>query len=145
MTRNDYDAFCAALPHTTHVVQWGGASVWKVGRKVFAIGGWSDPPIFAITFKCSEVSFAILKDLPGLRPAPYLASRGLLWIQRADDSSLGDAELAAYLRRSYALAAATLPKKTRGELGIAPAEPSRPPPGDAATISQHFLPKTRKR
>ena len=42
MTREDYDAFCGSLPHATHVVQWGDASVWKIGGKVFAIGGWSD-------------------------------------------------------------------------------------------------------
>jgi predicted DNA-binding protein (MmcQ/YjbR family) len=79
MTRDDYDAFCASLPLTTQVVQWGDASVWKIGGKVFAIGGWFDGPEFAVTFKCSETSFAILKELPGLRPAPYLASRGLTW------------------------------------------------------------------
>ncbi len=28
-----------SLPATTHVVQWGGAHVWKVGGKVFAVGG----------------------------------------------------------------------------------------------------------
>ena len=44
MTREEYDAFCAGLPHVAHVVQWGDASVWKVGGKVFAIGGWSDSP-----------------------------------------------------------------------------------------------------
>ena len=77
MTHEDYDAFCAGLPHAAHIVQWGDASVWKVGGKVFAIGGWSDSPEFAVTFKCSETSFAVLKDLPGIRPAPYLASRGL--------------------------------------------------------------------
>ena len=70
MTREDYDAFCASLPHATHVVQWGGASVWKIGGKVFAVGGWADGPQFAVTFKCSEASFAILKELPGLRPRP---------------------------------------------------------------------------
>ena len=32
--------FCAALPATSHVVQWGGSHVWKVGGKLFAIGGW---------------------------------------------------------------------------------------------------------
>ena len=90
MTREDYDAFCGSLPHATHVVQWGDASVWKIGGKVFAIGGWSDGPEFAVTFKCSEASFAILKELPGLRPAPYLASRGLSWIQRIDARSLSD-------------------------------------------------------
>jgi len=72
MTREEYDAFCAALPYAAHIVQWGDASVWKVGGKVFAIGGWSDSPEFAVTFKCSETSFAILKALPGIRPAPIL-------------------------------------------------------------------------
>ncbi|MBL4688830.1 MAG: hypothetical protein JKY37_29845, partial [Nannocystaceae bacterium] len=49
MTYESFNRFCAALPATTHVVQWGGADVWKVGGevggkvtgKVFAIGGWA--------------------------------------------------------------------------------------------------------
>ena len=118
MTREEYDAFCAGLPHATHVVQWGDASVWKVGGKVFAIGGWSESAEFAVTFKCSETSFAVLKDLPGLRPAPYLASRGLTWVQRIDRRTLGDAELMDYLRRSYALVVAALPRKAQRELGL---------------------------
>jgi predicted DNA-binding protein (MmcQ/YjbR family) len=117
MTREEYDTFCANLPHAQHVVQWGDASVWKVGRRVFAIGGWSDAREFAVTFKCSETSFASLKDLPGLRPAPYLASRGLSWVQRTDNRSLSDATLRDYLRQSYALVVAALPKKAQRELG----------------------------
>ena len=118
MTREQYDAFCAGLPQATHVVQWGDASVWKVGGKVFAIGGWSDPGAFAVTFKCSETSYAVLKDLPGLRPAPYLASRGLTWSQCTSNRTLNDSELADYLRRSYALVGKGLPRKTRNELGF---------------------------
>jgi predicted DNA-binding protein (MmcQ/YjbR family) len=118
VTREDFDSFCASLPHTANVVQWGGASVWKVAGKVFAIGGWSEPPEFAVTFKCSDLSFAILKDTPGLRPAPYLASRGLSWIQRIDGSSVSDEELEGYLRKSHALAVATLPRKTQAGLGF---------------------------
>jgi predicted DNA-binding protein (MmcQ/YjbR family) len=117
MTRKDYDAFCASLPHATHVVQWGDASVWKIGGKVFAIGGWSDEREFAVTFKCSEMSFAILKELPGARPAPYLASRGLSWIQRFDARSLSDDDLRQYVRQSYAMILAALPKKTQRALG----------------------------
>jgi predicted DNA-binding protein (MmcQ/YjbR family) len=120
MTRQEYDAFCGRLPHAVHVVQWGDASVWKVGGKVFAIGGWSDSPEFAVTFKCSEVSFAVLKDVPGIRPAPYLASRGLLWLQRTDDRSLAGEELKDYMRQSYALVAAALTRKARRELGLEP-------------------------
>lgn len=122
MTRQDYDAFCGSLPHATHVVQWGAASVWKIGGKVFAIGGWSDGGEFAVSFKCSATSFAILKDLPGARPAPYLASRGLSWIQRFDARSLSDHDLKQYVRQSYAMILAALPKKTQRALG-APALP----------------------
>lgn len=118
MTLAQYNAFCASLPHATNVVQWGDASVWKIGGKVFAIGGWNAGPALAVTFKCSALSFDILKTQPGLRPAPYLASRGFLWIQRTDASAMSDASLKDYLRRSRLLAAGGLPKKVRAALGI---------------------------
>lgn len=118
MTQDDYDAFCACLPHTTHVVQWGDASVWKIGGKVFAIGGWSNAPEFGVSFKCSQASFAILTELPGMRPAPYLASRGLSWVQRLDTRSLSDDDLKKYVRQSYALVVAGLPRRTQRALGV---------------------------
>jgi predicted DNA-binding protein (MmcQ/YjbR family) len=119
MTLDEYNAFCASLPSTTHVVQWGGADVWKVGGKVFAIGGWSDGGGLAVTFKCSDIAFDILKDRPGLRPAPYLASRGMKWIQRQSAESMDDEALKDYLRESQRLVVLNLPKKLRAELGFA--------------------------
>lgn len=119
MTLDDYNNFCASLPHTTHVVQWGGAHVWKVGGKVFAVAGWSDGEGLAVTFKCSGLAFEILKDQPGLRPAPYLASRGMTWIQRQTPESMDDAALQDYLRESHRLAAAGLTRKARAALGLA--------------------------
>jgi predicted DNA-binding protein (MmcQ/YjbR family) len=118
MTREDYDVFCKSLPHATHIVQWGDASVWKIGGKVFAIGGWSGGDEFAVSFKCSKTSFAILSELPGLRPAPYLASRGLLWMQRIDARSLSDHDLTEYVRQSYAMVLAGLPKRTQAALDV---------------------------
>ena len=88
MTLDDYNAFCASLPATSHVVQWGGAHVWKVGGKVFAMAGWSGGKPLAVTFKCSDMAYTILQEQPGLRPAPYLASRGMTWIQRQSDESM---------------------------------------------------------
>ncbi len=79
MTIEEYNEFCRALPAATYVVQWGGSHVWKVGGKVFAIGGWDEAGM-SVTFKVSGISFEILKEQPGLRPAPYLASRGMTWI-----------------------------------------------------------------
>ncbi len=122
MTLDDYNAFCSALPATHTVVQWGGAHVWKVGDKVFAIGrtddGVGDDSTVAVTFKCSWASFEILKEQPGLRPAPYLASRGMSWIQRLTNEAMPDEALQDYLRESHRLVAANLTKRARAELGL---------------------------
>jgi predicted DNA-binding protein (MmcQ/YjbR family) len=118
LTYDEYNAFCGALPATTYVNQWGGAHVWKVGGKVFAIGGWADGEP-AYTFKVSDISFEILRDQPGLRPAPYLASRGMKWIQHHASPGLADAELKDYLRESHRIVALGLSKKKQRELGLA--------------------------
>lgn len=117
MTYEEFNAFCGALPAATHAVQWGGAQVWKVGGKVFAIGGWrgGEP---GITFKAGDVAYEMLKEQPGLRPAPYLASRGLKWIQHFEKPGLSDGELRDYIRQSYLMVAQGLSKKKRAELGL---------------------------
>jgi len=105
MTLDGYNAFCAGLPATSSVVQWGGAHVWK-------------GVALSVTFKCSWASFDILKEQPGLRPAPYLASRGMSWIQRLTDETMPDEALQDYLRESHRLVAAGLTKRARAELGL---------------------------
>ncbi len=114
----DYNAFCANLPYATHVVQWGGAHVWKIGGKVFAVAGWIDDEFLAVTFKCSPLSFDLLKQRKGLRPAPYLAPRGMSWIQRHGKGDMSDADLQDYLRESYRLASLNLSKRLQQELGL---------------------------
>jgi predicted DNA-binding protein (MmcQ/YjbR family) len=117
MTLDEYNEFCRALPATTYVVQWGGSHVWKVGGKVFAIGGLEGSEL-AVTFKVSGISFEILKELPGLRPAPYLASRGMLWIQHYAKPGLADDELKDYIRQSHLIVSQGLSKKKQAELGL---------------------------
>ena len=158
MTQDEFNAFCATLPHTFHVVQWGGADVWKVGvagkntNKVFVVGGWNkdstehkrgkgDRPsaqvrraragaeqseatvsdiktTYAASFKCGEIAFEFLRDTPGCRPAPYLASRGMKWIQRLTDEGVSDEDLKNYLRESHRLASLNLTKKIQKQLGL---------------------------
>jgi predicted DNA-binding protein (MmcQ/YjbR family) len=113
-----YNAFCGSLPHATYVVQWGDAHVWKVGGKVFAIGGWSAGSELAVTFKCSPMSFDLLKNAPGMRPAPYFASRGMIWLQRTGEGALDDDALMDYIRESHRLVAAGLSRKMRAALGL---------------------------
>ena len=56
MTREGINAFCASLRASTHVIQWGGADVWKIGGKVFAIVGWDRD---AVVFKASDIAFEV--------------------------------------------------------------------------------------
>ncbi|MEK9752217.1 MAG: MmcQ/YjbR family DNA-binding protein [Rhodospirillaceae bacterium] len=129
MTPKRFNAFCAKLPCALHVVQWGDADVWKVGgtvsdaegsklhAKVFAIGAWHHGELAGITFKVSDIAYEVLKDMQGLRPAPYLASRGMTWIQMHADPGLSDRELKRHLEQAHALVARNLPKRVRGALG----------------------------
>jgi predicted DNA-binding protein (MmcQ/YjbR family) len=126
MTYQEFNAFCGALPATTYVIQWGGSHVWKVGGKVFAIGGWHDDEP-GITFKASDISYELLKDQPGLRPAPYLASRGMKWIQHYARPGLCDDELRHHLRQSHLIVSQGLSRKKRAELGLEPAAVSGGP------------------
>ena len=120
MTLEEYNAYCGALPHSTHVVQWGDSHVWKIGGKMYAIGGWGRPGVegLAVTFKCSDMSYEALREAPGCRPAPYLASRGMKWIQRIGPETLSDEDLRAYIAASYRLVGVGLTKKLQRELGL---------------------------
>lgn len=117
MTRAEFNAFCARLPQTRHVVQWGNADVWKVGTKVFAICGWHESDA-AFTFKVSDIAWEVLQDQPGIRPAPYLASRGMKWLQHYAAPGLPDAALREHLMLSYLLVADGMSRKTRRELAL---------------------------
>jgi predicted DNA-binding protein (MmcQ/YjbR family) len=117
-----FNRFCKTLPHTAHVVQWGGAHVWKVGGaggKMFAIAWDEGEKGVWITFKVSPMSYDILKDQQGLRPAPYLASRGMTWIQRVTAESMDDGALRDYLKESHRICGLALPKFRQKELGLA--------------------------
>lgn len=126
MTQDEFNSFCESLPQTQHVLQWGGSDVWKVGKpgkgtnKVFAVAGWAkdDEPGFSVSFKVLEIAFEMLRDAPGCRPAPYLAARGMTWIQRMTDESVSDEELKNYLNNSHRLMSLKLTKTLQNELGL---------------------------
>lgn len=117
MTRDEFNTFCATLPATTHVVQWGNADVWKLGGKVFALCGWSDGKD-AFTFKVTPLAYEVLSDQPGIKPAPYLASRGMKWVQVYDPTGMSDDSLCDHIVASYEMIRDKLTKKLRAELGV---------------------------
>ncbi len=130
MTLDQFNAFCGSLKATTHHIQWGGADVWKVGPswetgKVFVIAGLGagvDEGVLRVSFKVSDIAWEVLTGAPGCIPAPYLASRGMKWIQAkasgAAKGRLNDRELRGYIEQSHAIVAQGLSKKVRAELGL---------------------------
>jgi predicted DNA-binding protein (MmcQ/YjbR family) len=112
VTREEVQAIALALPAATLVVQWGGADVYKVGGKVFAICGLRG----GLSFKVSEIGFEVLTDEcgPG-RQAPYLA-KGHWVIVDLGEAAAGDAE--GWLANAHHLIAAKLTRKVRAELGL---------------------------
>ncbi|WP_073579671.1 MmcQ/YjbR family DNA-binding protein [Vibrio quintilis] len=118
MTRDEFNQFCSELPATTHVVQWRGADVWKIGGKVFAIGAQGPEGLPAVTFKTSDLNFEFLSDHEGFRPAPYFATRGMKWIQQTDGRAEQDEALRYYLQQSYRIVASGLSKSKQRALGL---------------------------
>jgi len=118
MTYEEFNEFCSAFPATSYVMQWGDSHVWKVGGKVFAIGGWRKAGKPAYTFKTSELNFDFLSDESGYRPAPYLASRGMKWIQQFDVPASEDEALKYYLGESHRIVSLGLSKKQQKQLGL---------------------------
>ncbi len=87
-------------------------------RKGFLIGGWQKSAVPAYTFNVSEIAYEVLRDMPGLRPASYFASRGMKWIQQFATPGLSDADLQNHLSESHHLASMKLTKRRQKELGL---------------------------
>jgi predicted DNA-binding protein (MmcQ/YjbR family) len=115
-----FEAACLALPAASKVVQWGGASVYKLGPKVFAIAGLpraGEPASYV--FKVSDMAYELLIEHGLAEPAPYL--RRAKWVRLTHQDALGDEDLRAYLRQAHALVAVRLTRALRAGLGLAAA------------------------
>lgn len=118
MTVDEFDTHCATLPATEMVVQWGGAHVWKVGGKIFAVATkWGKGAAeFRIGFKASDMAFMMLTEEPGINPSPYLGR--YKWVQVTDADALSTDDTKAYISASYELITAKLTRAKREELGL---------------------------
>ena len=117
LTRAGFEAYALGLPGATLVHQWGDASVAKVGGKIFALlSGWGTDGATGLSFKCSDMAFALLPDLDQVRPAPYLARAK--WVQVLPGAPLTPDELRAYIAEAHRLVGSRLTRRVRTELGL---------------------------
>lgn len=117
MTRDEFNDFCQALKATTNVVQWGNASVWKIGGKIFAVcSTWGEGKHAKISFKCSDMTYSMLPQQQGIIPAPYLARAK--WVQIEEAGAMSDEDVKAYIKMAYTIIGWKLTKVLRAELEL---------------------------
>ncbi len=107
---------CLSFPHATEKICWGHDLTFRVNDKIFAVTVLEPAPVW-LSFKCTPEMFAELTERMSIIPAPYMARAK--WVALETKEALAADELARFLRESYELVFAKLPKKTREALGAA--------------------------
>ncbi|MBX2889882.1 MAG: MmcQ/YjbR family DNA-binding protein [Saprospiraceae bacterium] len=103
---------CLSLPSATEDIKWENDLCFCVGGKMFCATGLE--PDSPISFKVPDDSFDEISTRPGFKPAPYLARAK--WVSVAEYGLLSKEEWAFFVRQSYELVRAKLPKKIRDHL-----------------------------
>ena len=103
------------MPFVTEDVKWGNDLVFSIGGKMFCVVGLDQAPVSA-SFKVTEEEFGAMSNLPGFKPAPYVAK--YKWVLIDDINRMNKSEWKRYLKQSYDLVSEKLPKKIRKELGL---------------------------
>jgi predicted DNA-binding protein (MmcQ/YjbR family) len=115
MRDTDLDALCADWPGVARSIKWEVDLVYSVANKMFAVMCTLGPERGRLSFKVEPDRFVELTEQPGMAPAPYTAR--VFWLSVTEPERFAQTELAAFVRRSYELVRANLPKKTQAALG----------------------------
>ncbi len=106
--------FCLSLPKATEDVKWESDLCFCIAKKIFCMMGTGANT--SVCFKCSEENFNELCERDGIIPAPYLARNK--WVRVQKISALNKDEWKHFIKTSYNLVTAGLPKKLKIELGL---------------------------
>jgi predicted DNA-binding protein (MmcQ/YjbR family) len=105
-------ALCLGLPGVTEDIKWGADLCFLVGEKMFCVTSIDAP--HSVSFKVTDEQFDEMVTRPAIVPAPYMARNK--WVNVQVWSSLTDAEWNTYVKQSYSLVKAKLPKKLQREI-----------------------------
>lgn len=114
ITVDQLDALCATWPGVSRSIKWEVDLAHSVANKMFVVMCTLGPERGRLSFKVDTERFLELTEQPGMAPAPYMARA--FWISVTEPERFGYDELAAFVRRSYELVRANLPKKTQAAL-----------------------------
>lgn len=110
----DLDDLCARWPGATRAMKWEVDLVWSVAGKMFAVLCTLGPDRGRLSFKVEPEQYATMSTQPGMMPAPYTGS--MFWISVTEPERFATVDLAGWVRGSYELVRASLPRKTQDAL-----------------------------
>ena len=114
LDEDDIAALCRAWPGVTSSIKWEVDRVFSVGGKMFCVICMIGPDRGRFSFKVETDRFLELTEQPGMMPAPYMARA--FWVSVTEPERFARDELETFVRRSYELVLANLPKKTQAAL-----------------------------
>ena len=106
---------CRALPAVTEDVKWGHDLCFSVADKMFCVAALDGP--LTVSFKVKDEEFDEISSSPGFRPAPDVAR--YKWVLVEDVNKLSRKEWSHYVKQSYELVKAKLPKGVARKHGLA--------------------------
>jgi predicted DNA-binding protein (MmcQ/YjbR family) len=106
--------FCRALPAATEDIKWGHDLCFSVAGKMFCVAALDGP--LSVSFKVKDDEFDEISSTPGFRPAPYAAR--YKWVLVEEVNKLSRKEWDHYIKQSYELVKAKLPKSVARKHGL---------------------------
>src|ERR1044072_9392878 len=106
--------FCRALPAVTEDIKWGHDLCFSIAGKMFCVAALEGP--LTVSFKVKDDEFDEISNSPRMRTEPYVARYRLVLVEEVD--SLSRKEWEHYIRHSYDLVKAKLPKKVARQHGL---------------------------
>ncbi|MFM7177635.1 MAG: MmcQ/YjbR family DNA-binding protein [Bacteroidota bacterium] len=109
-------AFCLALPHTTEGFPFDEDTlVFKVAGKMFCLASLQESD--RINLKCDpELAVQLREQYPCVLPGYHMNKK--MWNTVIMDGSVSRTTLEQWIKHSYNLVVAGLPKKVQKELGF---------------------------
>jgi predicted DNA-binding protein (MmcQ/YjbR family) len=107
MNIEELRVICLRLPSVTEDIKWENNLVFSVGGKMFCLAGLEGS--LEVSFKVPEDEFEVLTTTADIVQAPYFAR--MKWVKVENEARLNSQEWEHYIRQSYKLVVAKLPKK----------------------------------
>ena len=113
MDHAQLEKLCLSLKGTTTDIKWGDDLCYLIGSKMYCVTSLNQP--MKVSIKVQAEQFGELIERDGIIPAPYMARNNWVFVEKSNALTL--AEWKFFVRQSYELVFAKLPRKIKMQIG----------------------------